>query len=83
VADREQETAEPLVKSVRALIQQRLLPGQGGMIGVSKDGCAICEFNTIGMWRGWTNHWGVLEIGGACAAYARSNARVYDIIARS
>ena len=68
VLSRKMEANETLLKSVTGLMTHRLPKGSGGIIGVSRDGCAVWDFNTIGMWRGWTNHWGTLEIGEVRAA---------------
>ncbi len=51
-----------LTEAVRAVIHERLQPGDGGMIAVGRDGTIAMEFNTAGMFRGAADSTGRFEV---------------------
>lgn len=51
-----------LAQAVRAVIHERLQPGDGGMIAIGQDGTIVMEFNTAGMFRGAADATGRFEV---------------------
>ncbi len=49
-------------EAARQVIQHRIKPGDGGVIGVGRDGEIVWEYNTTGMFRGAANSEGRFEI---------------------
>ena len=52
-----------LEEAVRQVIQDKLQPGDGGLIAVGPDGTIAMEFNTNAMFRGAANSLGRFDIG--------------------
>lgn len=51
-----------LAEAAAEVIQRKLLPGAGGLIGVSADGELVFEFSSPGMFRGAADSQGLLNI---------------------
>jgi len=53
----------PLAEAARTVVFERLRPGDGGLIAVSRDGEIALVFNTPGMFRGAADSQGRFEVG--------------------
>ena len=55
--------SDTLGESVRAILHDKLEPGMGGIIAVSRTGEIALDFNTPGMFRGAADSKGRFEVG--------------------
>lgn len=62
IAARVEYLGETCAEAAKQVIHQRLQPGDGGVIGVGRDGGIVWEFNSEGMFRGAADSNGRFEV---------------------